>query len=67
MELGSGLISKYEPVDYVIIISRPHLKTIWMSWRNVTDYVHLFAIDLRALQLVHEPLQLTDWIRAVDQ
>lgn len=38
-----------------------------MSRRNVANYVHLLAIDLRALQLVYEPLQLADWIRAVDQ
>lgn len=69
MELITGVrfINKYEPVDYVIVISRPHLETIWMSRRNMANYVHLLAIDLRALQLVHEPLQLADWIRAVDQ
>lgn len=38
-----------------------------MSWRYVADNVHLFAINLRALQFVYEPLQFTDWIRAVNQ
>lgn len=38
-----------------------------MSWRYVADNVHLLAINLRALQFVYEPLQLADWIRAVDQ
>lgn len=38
-----------------------------MAGRNVTDYVYLLAVDLRALQLVHEPLQLADRVSTVDQ
>lgn len=38
-----------------------------MSRRYVADYVHLLAAHFRALQLVHEPLQFADRIRAVDQ
>lgn len=68
MALGSNLqMIEYEPIDYVIIISRPHLDAVRMSRRNMADYVHFLAIDLRALQLVHEPLQLADRIRGVDQ
>jgi len=33
----------------------------------MADYVHLLAVDLGALQLVHEPLQLANRVRAVDQ
>lgn len=58
---------KYEPVDYMIIVARPDLETIGMTGRNMAYNVHLLAAHLGALQLVHEPLQLADRVRAVDQ
>lgn len=58
---------RYQPVDDVIVIPGPDLETVRVAGRDVTDYVHLLAVDLRALQLVHEPLQLADRVGAVDQ
>lgn len=51
----------------MIIVARPDLETIGMTRRNMAYNVHLLAIDLGALQLVHEPLQLAYRISAVDQ
>lgn len=51
----------------MVVISRPDFETIRVTGRDMADDVDLLAVDLRSLQLVHEPLQLADRIGAVDQ
>lgn len=51
----------------MVIIPWPDFETIRVAGRDMTDDVHLLAIDLRTLQLVHEPLQFADRVGAVDE
>lgn len=53
------------PIDDVVVIPGPNFQTIRMSRWNMSDYMHLLAVDLSTLQFVHEPLQLANRIGAI--